>query len=136
MKINVVVHITLLLFILMDKTSQKGGLKDYKAESKLGDLSTLDIDKLSEKDLDALLKDPKMTIKMNPKAELKKPVKKESKYSASYKEHLENLNKEGLNVDESLNIDDPVADSNSHNSNNKDEKGKTQSTFISINFLN
>ena len=83
----------------------KGGLKDPPKKSAGLDLSSLDIDKLSEKELDALLNDPKGALKINPRAELKKPASKKSKYSDSYKEHLESLNKEGLNVEDTFNFD-------------------------------
>ncbi len=110
MKLNILIiyFILLLTLVLINKTTEKGGLKDPKPKSKLPDLNNIDVDKLSEKDLDALLKDPSIaSLKINPKAELKKPKSKESKYSADYKEHLKNLSKEGLSVDEPLKLDEP-----------------------------
>jgi len=113
MKLYIVNYITFFIIILLiDKSNQlkKGGLKDMKKDTKvnLGDLSNIDIDKLSEKDLDLLLKDPKMmsSLKINPKAELKKPKSKENQHTALYKEHMDSLSKEGLNVEDSLSLDD------------------------------
>jgi len=114
--------IVIFICICLKETIQKGGLKDPKPKTELPDLSSVDIDKLSEKDLDALLKDPSnRSIKINPKAELKKPKAKKSKYSDSYKEHLESLNKEGLNVDDSLNLDDIGKEDYSKNPHNTKE---------------
>ena len=113
--VNRLSQITLIIILIsINFTHSKGGLKDYKPapESKIGDLSNIDVDNLSEKELDALLKDPKLStssisssIKINPKAELKKVTSKKSKYAATYKEHLDNLNKEGLNVEDVLPLD-------------------------------
>jgi len=110
--------IIILICICLQVTIQKGGLKEPTKNKDLSDISKLDIDKLSEKELDALLKDQKdfkdvssESIKINPKAaELKKPQSKKSKFSDSYKRHLESLSKEGLNVDDGLNLDDVLSD--------------------------